>query len=43
MKNNELNVNIDQQKILDDKKILEIFSELYDKTVTKFAINALLV
>jgi methyltransferase-like protein/2-polyprenyl-3-methyl-5-hydroxy-6-metoxy-1,4-benzoquinol methylase len=43
VKNNELNVNIDQQKILDDKKILEIFSELYDKTVTKFAINALLV
>jgi methyltransferase-like protein len=42
-KNNELTVNIDQKKIEEDAKILEIFSQLYDKSIQKFSNNALLV
>jgi methyltransferase-like protein/ubiquinone/menaquinone biosynthesis C-methylase UbiE len=42
-KNNEINVNIDQQRLEEDDKILEVFSQLYDKSIEKFAMNALLV
>ncbi len=39
----ELNVNIDQKKVEDEKQILEIFSQCYDNSIKKFAMNALLV
>jgi methyltransferase-like protein/2-polyprenyl-3-methyl-5-hydroxy-6-metoxy-1,4-benzoquinol methylase len=42
-KGDEINVNVEQKKIEDEKQILEIFSQCYDNSIKKFAMNALLV